>query len=540
MLRPQNGTVFEGVAIMKRLSPRSFVIVLFLFFPLLLSVSCSKGPAPYETELAEQESILDRVVHLESEVHTEIPDVFRWCDRIERLKKQRIDVGGAELYVEEEGRRTPLVLINGGPGGTHHYFHPWFSRAKKYARIIYYDQRGCGLSDWESGEEGYSVDQAVNDLDEIRTALGIDKWVVLGYSYGGFLAQYYTVNFPENVAGLILLGSSPAMWKDTGSSRQNEFLSDEEREKKREISRALAEFRKENEMSNSEYINLIVYNNHLNGDWKRQHFYKPSREKVAQIALYEWVQDVNFNGIMNSSYQRINLEGAFEKNPIPTLILEGKYDLTWGEVKKDVFKENHPSARMVVFENAAHGIYDEEPDRFFEELKGFIRKLPKVSQVEIDAYKEYLAQWDVERKNTPEYLIRSLSWGQKDSEELTGKYSREWIESFDKTVLFLRTGFALYDVKEFWEALFVFERMQAFAEEQDNQGYKFLALIWQGHMLDLLGQREDALSRYRQVVEAGHEDSWQHSQYGITIDFIPHAQERLKKPFVYIDNQEKE
>ena len=373
---------------MKRLSAISIIIVLFFLFPLFMSVSCSKGPAPYETELAEQESILDRVVHLESEVHTEIPDVFRWCDRIERLKKQRIDVGGAELYVEEEGRRTPLVLINGGPGGTHHYFHPWFSRAKKYARIIYYDQRGCGLSDWESGEEGYSVDQAVNDLDKIRTGLGIDKWVVLGYSYGGFLAQYYTVNFPENVAGLILLGSSPAMWKDTGSSRQNEFLSDEELGKKREISRALDQIRKEKEMPRSEVLKLVVYNNHLNGDWKRQHFYKPSREKVAQIALYEWVQDVNFNGIMNSSYQRINLEGAFEKNPIPTLILEGKYDLTWGEVKKDVFKENHPSARMVVFENAAHGIYDEEPDRFFEELKGFIRKLPKVSQGEIDVYKE--------------------------------------------------------------------------------------------------------------------------------------------------------
>jgi proline iminopeptidase len=525
---------------MKRLSPRSLVIVLFLFFPLLLSVSCSKGPAPSESELADRESILDRVVHLESEVYTEIPDVFRWCDRIEGLKKQRIDVGGAELYVEEEGKRTPLVLINGGPGGTHHYFHPWFSRAKKYARIIYYDQRGCGLSDWESGEAGYSVDQAVNDLDKIRTALGIDKWVVLGYSYGGFLAQYYTVNFPENVAGLILLGSSPAMWKDTGRSRQNDYLSEKEREKKREISRALAEFRKEHEMSNSEYINLIVYNNFLNGDWKRQHFYKPSRERLSQIALYEWVQDENFNGIMNASYQRINLEGAFEKNPIPTLILEGKYDLTWGEIKKDVLKKNHPSAGLVVFENAAHGIYDEEPGRFFEELKDFIRKLPEVSQADIDAYKDDLAQWDVMRKNTPEYLIRSLSWGQKGSEELAGKYSREWVESFDKTVLFLRMGFALYDIKEFGEALHVFEKMQMFAGEQDSQGYKFLAVIWQGHMLDLLGQREDALSRYRQVIAAGLEDSWQHSQYGIIIDFIPHAQERLKKPFVFIANQEKD
>ncbi|GAI86279.1 unnamed protein product, partial [marine sediment metagenome] len=116
-------------------------------------------------------------IFIEPELLTEIPQIPRFCDQIE-LTKHRIKVGDAELYVEEEGRGTPLVLINGGPGGTHHYFHPWFSRAKKYARVIYYDQRGCGLSDFNPGEEGYSVDQAVSDLETIRKALDIDKWVV--------------------------------------------------------------------------------------------------------------------------------------------------------------------------------------------------------------------------------------------------------------------------------------------------------------------------------------------------------------------------
>ena len=51
-------------------------------------------------------------------------------------------------------REPALVLIHGGPGGTHHYFHPWFSRAAGFARIIYYDQRGCGLSEFAPGEEG--------------------------------------------------------------------------------------------------------------------------------------------------------------------------------------------------------------------------------------------------------------------------------------------------------------------------------------------------------------------------------------------------
>ena len=141
----------------------------------LLFLSCGKEEAvQQEVEQADRESIFDRIIHLEPEIITEIPDVPRWCDQLE-LKKQRIDMGDCELYVEEEGRGTPLVLINGGPGGTHHYFHTWFSRAKKYARVIYYDQRGCGLSDYNPGDNGYSVEQAVEDLDSIREALNIDE-----------------------------------------------------------------------------------------------------------------------------------------------------------------------------------------------------------------------------------------------------------------------------------------------------------------------------------------------------------------------------
>lgn len=179
---------------------RRVITTSILIIPIL--ISCSPKSALDESS----ETIFDRIVHIEPELHTELPEVFRWCDRLDLIKRH-INVGDCELYVEEEGKGVPLVLINGGPGGTHHYFHPWFSRAKEYARVIYYDQRGCGLSDYEPGENGYSVRQAVDDLEALREALNIEKWVLLGYSYGGFLAQYYTIHYPENVSGLVPHGS---------------------------------------------------------------------------------------------------------------------------------------------------------------------------------------------------------------------------------------------------------------------------------------------------------------------------------------------
>ncbi len=516
-------------------NPNHIVSLTFFSCMILLFASCAEEEVIPEMDLENRESILDRVVYIEAEIITEIPFAERWCDRLD-LKKHRINVGDAELYVEEEGKGTPLVLINGGPGGTHHYFHPWFSKAKKYARVIYYDQRGCGLSDFEPGEEGYSVHQAVEDLDAIRKALEIEKWVVLGYSYGGFLAQFYTVNHPENVAGLILLGSSTGMHVDTGKSRQRQYMSEEESARLKEIRGQVQKLAMSKKLHRKEFMPILLYNNFLNGDWKRQNFYKPTKERLSEFALYEWDHDDNFNGIMNRSAGMVDLKGAFDSNPIPTLILEGKYDLTWGEIKPEVLKGNHPNAEMVVFANAGHGIYDEEPEKFFPVLKDFIKNLPDVPDDEIAAYKATLGTWERETQSSPDRILGSFGWGWNSSQKLAEKYSREWLEMFETLDSYLRTGFALYDVENYVEALFVFERMQWEAGEKKEKRYEAVALIWQGHMLDLLGRRDEAVNRYGQAAGMNLSDTQMHGQYGLKYEISPYAKERMTEPFRRIDN----
>ncbi len=497
--------------------------------------------APASATIAARESIHDRVVYLEPALLTEIPAVARWCDRLETLDTHRVDIGDAQLFVETEGSGTPLVLINGGPGGTHHYFHPWFSRMSDVARIVYYDQRGTGLSDWDPGENGYSVEQAVSDLEAMRRALGFEEWIVLGYSYGGFLAQYYTVTHPENVAGLVLVGASPGMWTDTGASRQGAFLSQEEREHMRAMRTQLDSLREAEDLSRTEFIQLLIYNNFSNGDWKRQHYYRPSSDRLAQIALYEWDHDENFNGIVNGTADRVDLTGAFEDNPIPTLILEGDWDLTWGEQKREILSRNHPNARLESFENAGHGIYDEDPDAFFETLRGFVKTLPTVPSLELRAYAGSLGQWDEARRAAPAYVIHGHGWGRAGSETIVRAYEREWLERLQQPRDFMRLGFALYDEEQYEDALNAFERLQALVgESEEGEGYRAFALLWQGHMLDLLGRREAAIALYTQVIEMGIDDGWQHGQYGLTYEFTPYARERLAIPFERLENSSPE
>jgi proline iminopeptidase len=483
-----------------------------------------------------RETVLDRVVYIEPELVTNIPAVPRWCDRL-HLERRRVDVGDAELFVEVEGSGVPLVLINGGPGGTHHYFHPWFSRAKDYARVIYYDQRGCGLSDFEPGENGYSVEQAVADLDALRRDLGVDKWVVLGYSYGGFLGQLYTIRHPEHVAGLVLMSALPGMWADLGNSRQYEFITDEERTRLEEIRQQARDYSKKMEITRREHLQILLYNNFLNGDWKRQQFYKPSPERLAQIALYEWDNDKDFNSIMGASRGQVDLTGAFEENPIPTLILEGKWDLTWGESKPEILMGNHPHARSVMFDNSGHSIYKEEPDKLFGVIEEFVRNLQPVSRVDVATYRQALTGWEEGKVETPEYAVRSVGWGLSSSQKLVEKYKKDWLGELDKPLNLLRIGFALYDVEDYEEALRAFERMEQVALAEGNPDWEAVGLIWQGHMLDLLGRREKAIERYGRVVAMNVEETTHHNSYGMGYSPSQYAGERTETPFDRIENQ---
>jgi len=494
-------------------------------------------PTAANTLAQERETVLDRIVHVEERVILDVPETPRLEEGLD-LTVHRIDAGGAELYVEEEGSGLPLIVINGGPGGTHHYFHPWFSRARDYARVIYYDQRGTGLSDFEPGEEGYSVEQAVADLEAIRIALDVDKWVLVGYSYGGFLAQYYTTTHPENVAGLVLVGASPNVWTDLGDSRQYDYISEAEMGRMRASREELRALREEEGWSRDKYLQLLLYNNFINGDWKRQHFYKPSPEQFAQIALYEWVNDRNFNSLLNQSAQKVDLTGAFEDTPIPTLLLEGKWDLTWGDEKPTLLSRNHPRARMVVTEDAGHSIYAENPDVFFAELENFVRDIKPVASSDIDAYRRHLDEWRAAWMSSPRYHLRAAGWGKGGSLKIAESYSPGWLEEISGTTELVRIGFALYDTEQYAEALDAFTRLEEAARADGGERGQAMALIWQGHMLDLLGRREEAVARYQQVVDMGVGGGAQHSQYGLAYQLVPYATERLETPFERVENRE--
>lgn len=308
-----------------------------------------------------KESIFSHRAHVEIKLTNDLPSFPKYCQVIPALNAQKFELAESRIYCEVEGNGdAAIVLINGGPGATHHYFHPHFSRAKSFAKIIYYDQRGCGNSE-NYLKKDYSIYQAVDDLDQLRARLGIDRWVVLGHSFGGLIAQLYSLYYLKNTMGLVLVASSPGF--DTGPSRWDMFLTPEEVNRVKEIrlNKSIPEYQKD-------------YNKNINGNWKNHFFYLPSQKRLC-LREYEWINDSECHVLVDESAKDINLLGLFDDFKIPTLIIEGKWDAVWSDNKADEIKENHPNAKAYKFRFSGHYPFEDESDRFFSVLKKFVTDL---------------------------------------------------------------------------------------------------------------------------------------------------------------------
>jgi proline iminopeptidase len=114
---------------------------------------------------------------------------------------------GHVLHVEECGRHdgVPVVFLHGGPGSGCSPSHRRFFDPCRF-RAVLFDQRGCGRSTPLAGLQNNTTAHLVRDIERVREALGIARWIVFGGSWGSLLALAYASQYPARVMGLVLRG----------------------------------------------------------------------------------------------------------------------------------------------------------------------------------------------------------------------------------------------------------------------------------------------------------------------------------------------
>ncbi|APE28471.1 alpha/beta fold hydrolase [Aurantiacibacter gangjinensis] len=122
----------------------------------------------------------------------------------------RVAVEGGEVWVRVNGdldaEAEPAIFIHGGPGGTHMGFGNLISLADERA-VILYDQLDSGMSDRPEDPANWRVERFVSELEAIRQALGIERWHVVGHSWGAALALEYAAAYPDHTASAVLGGT---------------------------------------------------------------------------------------------------------------------------------------------------------------------------------------------------------------------------------------------------------------------------------------------------------------------------------------------
>jgi len=112
-----------------------------------------------------------------------------------------------KIYYQQCGnpKGIPAIYIYGGPGGMLKDKHTRYFDLEKF-RVIQYEQRGCGKAEPQGEIKDNTTEDLVEDIEKLRKFLNIEKWLVIGGSWGATLALLYAEKYYNYVSGLIVRG----------------------------------------------------------------------------------------------------------------------------------------------------------------------------------------------------------------------------------------------------------------------------------------------------------------------------------------------
>lgn len=268
------------------------------------------------------------------------------------------DVEGAGLdHVGREVRERPtIIMLHGGPGADHAHYRPAFSSLSEYAQVIYYDHRGNGRSDPSRPEE-WNLAQWGDDVRGFCDALGIERPIILGTSFGGFVAQSYITRHPGHAAKAVLISTAAKM----------------------DFEEVFAAFRR---LGGEEA-----------GEAARAYWTEPTTERRARyrdicLPLYtrrEGMPDWAFRAIMRdevaiwfngpgNEHGQMDFRADLADVTCPVLVMGGEDDPITPISFSETIAECLPPARVKFerFAQAGHGVIADQPDRMLKVLEAFV------------------------------------------------------------------------------------------------------------------------------------------------------------------------
>ena len=289
----------------------------------------------------------------------------------------KTDVGTFNVWTKRTGNnpKMKLLLVHGGPGATHEYFECFDAFFPgEGIEYYYYDQLESYYSDKPSNKALWTVDRYVDEVEQVRKALGLNKdnFYLLGHSWGGILGMEYALKYPDQLKGLIIsnmVASIPEYIKYA-----NEVLGPK---LDPDVLKRIKDMEAKGEFTNPEYGELVA-----------THYYP---KHVLRMPLEDWPDPVNraFANINGDLY--LTMQGPSEfgivgdakiknwdrskdlKNiKVPSLCIGGAHD-TMDPKYMEWMSTEIPKGRYLHCPNGSHMAMYDDQNNYFEGLVKFMR-----------------------------------------------------------------------------------------------------------------------------------------------------------------------
>lgn len=270
--------------------------------------------------------------------------------------------------------KIKVLLLHGGPGGTHEFFENFDGYLPKEGiEYIYYDQLDSYYSDKPNDSTLWTTEHFVEEVEQVRKALHMDKsnFYLFGQSWGGILAMEYALKYQDNLKGLIIsnmMASIPAYEKYAAEVLGPQLPPD--------VYKEIKEMEAKEDFSNPRYTELVT-----------QYYYT---EHVLHLPLNEWPEFINrafshlnpniyiymqgyseFGVTGNATLKGWDVSNRLKELAIPTLMIGGKYDTM--DPKYMEWMSTQVQKGRSVTTNGAHCSQYDDPETYFNGLIKFIK-----------------------------------------------------------------------------------------------------------------------------------------------------------------------
>lgn len=287
-------------------------------------------------------------------------------------------INGTRIFFDVEGmgwvpdgpvlRQKPTCFVlHGGPGGDHTGYKPGLTPLTGEMQLVYIDNRGSGHSD-KGPQESYSLENNLEDIEALRRHLGLEKIVLHGHSYGGMVAQAYALRYPEHVAGLLLLTTSPSY----------EFLDKAKKvveEKGSPEMKAIAQvlwdgaFSSQKQLSSFYELMAPLYSVTHNAEPSDEERQAGMDARERSNRCYEALNE-GFGGFLKT----FDLRDQLPTIAAPTLVMGARHDWITPVEDSEEIASLIPECELVIFENSSHSVIKDEHAHYVSTVLDFVKR----------------------------------------------------------------------------------------------------------------------------------------------------------------------